>query len=473
MAWATECVRTMNKLWLRLAISFLAVSLLVIGVVAVVLRGSVESSFGEYVNISNRARFGSDLVAELESHYAESGSWTSVGALLPGRGGGQGTGSDSGDGQSGRGAQVYLADTTGVIVASSQTDWIGLPLNVIGPSRQIDLTVEGQRVGILGEQTPGTIALTEAENQFLQETTNGLLLTGFAAGLVAVVLGIGLSFSLTRPLQKLTERISHWRLSDEPKSLLIAGTDEIRRLGAAFNDLLARLSEGEAQRQRMSADIAHELRTPVTVMRGHLEAMMDGVYPLDTAHLAVAYDQVLHLARLVEDLRLLTQAEAGKLSLNTSAVDLNRVIRAAVERFAPLAVDESITISTSLPDTPAAVCADPHRVQQVLDNLLNNAVRHTPLGGQIDLQVTMLSESIQVSITNQTLSVLSDDQIAHLFNRFWRSADARERDTGGSGLGLAITRELLRLQGGDIHAERVDSGLRLVLSLPSVRPSAK
>lgn len=455
----------MNRLWPRLAVSFLAVTLLVIGVVAVVVRGSVESSFGTYVTVSNIARFGGDLVTELERYYADSEGWSGVDVLLPGRGGGQGTGSGSGEGSGTRGAQVFIADANGVILASTQIDWIGQRTEAIGPSRQVDLRVDGRVVGVLGEQTPGTIALMEAESQFLEETTSGLLLIAAAAGLVAVVLGIGLSYSLTRPLQSLTDRISRWRLRAEPEPLTVEGTDEIRRLSAAFTDLLARLAEGEAQRQRMSADVAHELRTPVTVMRGHLEAMMDGVYPMDEAHLAVAYDQVLHLARLVEDLRLLTLAEAGKLPLNLSLFDLNTVVRSAVERFMPLANDASIVITAALPDGPATVCADHHRVQQVLDNLLNNAVRHTPESGQIALTVQAAGESLWVSVTNQTITPLSDDQITHLFDRFWRGEDARERDTGGSGLGLAITRELLRLQGGEIQAERVDNGLRLTFTL--------
>ncbi|MFZ4816489.1 MAG: ATP-binding protein [Phototrophicaceae bacterium] len=441
------------------------VTLLVIAVVAVVVRGSVESSFGEYVAVSNMERLGGDLVAQLEAYYIRSRSWDGVDALFLGRGG-QSNGNGLGQGQGGRGAKVYIADTDGVIVASTQLDWIGQHIDTIGPSRQIEVYVDERTVGILGEQTPGTLAQNEAERRFLAETTNGLLLTGVAAGLVAVGLGIGLSYSLTRPLQKLTDRISRWRLRDAPEPLLIEGTDEIRRLGAAFNDLLTRLAEGEQQRQRMSADVAHELRTPVTVMRGHLEAMMDGVYPLDALHLAVAYDQVLHLVRLVEDLRLLTQAEAGKLPLNPSPFDLKLLIQAAVERFAPLAADESIRITTHLPNMPAIIYADPHRVQQVLDNLLNNAVRHTSTQGKIEVEVTTKDKAVQVAITNQTGKQLSDDQITHLFDRFWRGEDARERDTGGSGLGLAITRQLLHLQGGDIYAARVDGGLRLVFTLP-------
>ncbi len=457
----------MNKLWMRLAVSFLAVTLAVIALVAVIVRGSIESSFGDYVNASNAARFGGDLMRALEDYYRENVTWQGVETLLPGHGGGQGTGNGQGSGQNSgtRGAQVFIADNSGVIVASTQADWLGQTADDIGATRRVALTVDGRTVGTLGEQTPGALALNEAEQRFLTDITGGLTLTALGVGVVALVLGIVFSYSLTRPLHQLTERISHWKLRDTSAPLEIRGTDEIRRLGAAFNDLLARLAEGEALRQRMSADVAHELRTPVTVMRGHLEAMMDGVYPMDTAHLAVAYDQVLHLARLVEDLRLLTQAEAGKLPLTPHTFDVIPLIQAAVERFAPLTQDRVLQVETRFPPTPAPVHADPHRLQQVLDNLLSNAVRHTPTGGRLGVMVTHEGGAVTVSISNQSETPLTDAQVAHLFDRFWRGEDARARDSGGSGLGLAITRELLRVMGGDIHAHRTPDGLTLTFRL--------
>lgn len=454
----------MNKLWLRLAISFLILTLLVLGAVAWVVSASIEASFSQYVSASNQERLGGDLITALENYYAEHESWEGVETLLPGHSGGQGSGAGAGGDR--RGAQIFVTDITGLIVAATQSDWLGMPAQDIGQSRQYDLMLDGSIIGTLGEQTPGTVALNQAESRFLQDTTNGLLITGIVAAVVTLLVSIALAYSLTRPLRHLTEQISAWRLPDKEGKIQARGTDEIRQLGSAFNDLLARLREGENQRQRMSADIAHELRTPVTVMRGNLEAMMDGVYPLDTAHLAVAYDQVLHLARLVEDLRLLTQAEAGRLPLHPTQFDLTQMIQAAVERFLPLTTDQNIQIITRLPDDPALAYADPHRVQQVLDNLLNNAVRHTPNEGSIDVYVQPMGQQVTVSITNQTEAQLSDDQITHLFERFWRGQDARERDTGGSGLGLAITRELLRLQGGEIQARRAAQGLQMVLHFP-------
>lgn len=459
-------MRKLNTLWLRLAISFLIVTLLVITAVAWVVRTSVESSFGDYVNVSNMARFDGDLVSALENHYVEHNDWANVGTLLPARGGGQGirVGEEPDEVQNPRGAQLFVANTDGMIVAATQPDWVEMAIADIGPSRQVDLAVDGKVIGTLGEQTPGTVALNAAERRFLQETTDGLLLTGLIAGLIAFVLSIGLSYSLTRPLQHLTDRITAWRLQEEKIPVRLQGTEEIRRLAVAFDDLLARLAAGEAQRQQMSADIAHELRTPVTVMRGHLEAMMDGVYPLDTAHLVVAYDQVLHLARLVEDLRLLTQAEAGRLPLNPSMVEINSVVEKSIERFGPLIHDHEINLATHLSAEPLTVLVDPHRIQQVLDNLLSNALRHTLPNGEIIIRTYQAERQVVVSIFNQSEQLLTDAQITQMFDRFWRGEN--DRNAGGSGLGLSITRELLRLQGGDIQAERESQGLTVTFVLP-------
>jgi signal transduction histidine kinase len=457
-------MHSINTLWLRLALSFLIVTLLVIASVAVIVQGSVAANFSQYVSVSNMARFGGDLVTELEAYYSSNGGWEGVEMLLPGRGGGQGGGSES----SQRGAQVFITDTNGVVAAASVPEWIGQDVAAVGVSRQLDLVVAGRVVGTLGEQTPGTVALNEAEQRFLQDTASGLIWTGIISGLVAVALGIILSYSLTRPLQQLTDRISQWQPQAGASQITIGGTEEVQQLATAFDNLQSRLVAGETQRQRMSADVAHELRTPVTVMRGHLEAMMDGVYPLDAAHLAVAYDQVLHLARLVEDLRLLTQAEAGRLPLNLAKVDMTSVIRAAVDRFAPLVQEGGITMTADLPNEPAMVQADAMRIQQVMDNLLSNAIRHTPDSGRITIHVKPAASSIEVGIYNQSAAPLTDEQIAHLFDRFWRGEDARARDTGGSGLGLAITRELLRSQGGGIQATRAGDGIALNFHLPAV-----
>lgn len=455
----------MNKLWFRLSLSFVLVTLIALGAVAWMVRDSVETRFGQYVNVSNIARFGGNLVADLEAYYAERGDWEGAEALFSARGGGQGLGRGAAEAAE-RGAQIFVADAAGDIIAATQPDWVGASVGSIGHSRRVNLQVDGQVVGILGEQTPGGAALDDAESRFLRDTFNVLMRTALIAGMLAFVVGIALAYSLTRPLQRLTDAIRRWQLGSTVTMPVVGGTDEIQHLHGAFNDLLMRLREEEASRQRMSADVAHELRTPVTVMRGHLEAMMDGVYPMDTAHLGIAYNQVLHLARLVEDLRLLTLAEARRLPLNSSHFDLAEAIRSAMERFTPLFEDGDIRTTLTLPDERLIVYADQNRIQQVLDNLLSNAIRHTPAEGELTVEAVDNDSGVMVSITNAVQQPLDDDHIAHLFDRFWRGEDARQRDMGGSGLGLAITAELLRLQAGDIHAHREPHGLRLTFTLP-------
>ncbi|MBE0690972.1 MAG: HAMP domain-containing histidine kinase, partial [Anaerolineae bacterium] len=244
----------------------------------------------------------------------------------------------------------------------------------------------------------------------------------------------------------------------------VQGTVEVRELAVAFNQMAGDLAAADEQRQRMAADVAHELRTPVSVLRGHLEAMMDGVYPLDNAHVAVAYDQSLHLARLVEDLRLLTMAEHGRLSLHRESTAPLDLAEAAVARFAPLAQDGDVSLRHEIaPDLPA-LDVDAGRIRQVIDNLLSNAVRHTDAGGSIALTVKRESSAVVFSVRNT--GVLPPDQAAHVFDRFWRADAARQADSGGSGLGLAIARQLVRLHGGDLWVETAANETAFSFQLP-------
>ncbi len=454
----------MNRLWLRLALSFLIVTWLVVGVVALMVSASVQSNFSDYVLKTNIARFGQDLVAQVEAYYTANGTWEGSGTLLPERGGGSGSGGGGGS-QEVRGAQLFIADSGGIVVAATQPDWVGQPLATLGTTRNIDIRVNGRLVGILGEQTPGSLVIDEAEQQFSQETTSGLLLTALFGGVAAFLLGILVSYSLTRPLQRLTDAVSDWTVHDLGQQVVVSGTDEMRRMAGAFNTLSGRLGEGEQARRQMAADIAHELRTPVTIMRGHLEAMMDGVYPLDTAHLGVAYDQVLHLNRLVEDLRLLTLAEAGHLPLNQARLKLVTLIQQAAERFEPLAQDAGITLEVEIPDSLPDVYADSHRLLQVFDNLLTNALRHTPEKGRIAVRAKQTADTIKVSVFNSGQPI-PPEQAARLFDQFWRADEARKRDAGGSGLGLAISRELVRLHGGEMVCEPAPDGACFTFTLP-------
>jgi signal transduction histidine kinase len=461
----------MRKLWVRLSLSFLLVTWLAIGLAALLIRGAVVSGFDQYVASSEAARFGPGLVEALEAYYAANGTWAGADDLLAaGRGHGEGAGGGDGGGANAgeRGAQAFVAGLDGIVAAASRPDLVGQPVADVGSVRMLDLVVNGAVVGALGAQTPGAQAIVQAEQRFLEDTSAVLGAAAILGGVLAFAAGLLVAYSLTRPLARLTESIARWRPDGPQAPVPITGTEEIQRLGRSFNALLARLAAGEALRRRMAADVAHELRTPLTVMRGHTEAMLDGVYPLDAEHIAVVHDQTLHLGRLVEDLRLLTLAEAGQLDLHPQPVDLHTLLDAAVQRFAPLVSDAGLRITVALASDLPPVLADPQRLQQVIDNLLGNAVQYTPGGGRIAVEAREKADGVHLTLRNPAPD-LSQADVASLFDRFWRAEDARGRASGGSGLGLAIAQELLRIQRGRISASLEAGDLALALVLPVAR----
>ena len=447
----------MNRLWVRLALGFLVVTWAVLGVVALVVYSSVQSSFRQYVNERDAALFGQPLIDDLINYYRTTGAWDGVQAILgqPGRGRGVG----------GRGPQTYVATPDGTIVAATDTTWVGQSFEAIGPSRTTSLLMDGKQIGILGQQTPGYQALDQAEHQFTTQVNQGLIYAGVVTTLLALALGLLLALSLTRPLRRLAERLALWTPATVGEQVPVEGSAEVRQLAGEFNAMSLRLADAERTRQHMAADVAHELRTPVTVLRGHLEAMMDGVYPLDQEHVAVAYEQTLHLSRLVEDLRLLTQAEAGRLPLKLEQMDPRDFVTQSLSRFEPLAQDVGIALSgASAADLPA-IQADRARLLQVFDNLLTNALRHTPEDGQIRLDAMRAGNRVRFVVANT--GEIDAETATHLFDRFWRADDARSRDAGGSGLGLAITRQIVLIHGGEIHVESGGGETRFVIDLPA------
>jgi len=459
----------MNRLWVRLALGFLIVAWLAIGLLALVVRVTTEERFRNYLQQRDSALLDAVMIGDLEAYYAQYGTWEGAEALLPGnRGGGgnDGAGNQQGRGWgASRGSQVFIADPSGTVIVSTDPARAGEQLDDDTLAAATRLEVDGAQVGWLAQETPGTQALGEAEDRFLDDTTFSLGVAALGAALLSVTLGMVIAWQLTRPLRTLREAAHDLAAGELGRQVQTNGTAEISELGAAFNRMSRDLAAGQHMRQRMAANIAHELRTPVSVLRGHLEAMLDGVFPLDSQHLAVAYDRTIHLARLVDDLRLLTRAEAGQLSLNRVVIPADKLARQAVESFGPLALDSQVTLEHTISDGLPAVRVDVDRLQQVLGNLLTNALRHTPPGGTIALDVARVGGHVRFAVCN-TGEGLTPEQAAQVFTPFWRAEDARERDNGGSGLGLAITQTLVELHGGQIRVDSAANTVTFTFELP-------
>ncbi|GAB4418870.1 MAG: ATP-binding protein [Anaerolineae bacterium] len=457
----------MNRLWVRLSLAFLSVAWLSIAVIAVVVNATTGRTFRQYLNRRDSSFFDAESVARLETFYAENGSWAGVDALLPGP---KGSGSEHGTGQGrGRagGAQALIVDASGVVVAATDPAQIGTRPDSAALDGGVALYVGGEQVGWLVPQTPGAQALGEAEQFFLDQTTRALALAAIGAALCATLAGGALSWQLSRPVRTLTRATNSLAGGQLGQQVPLHGPDELVALAEAFNRMSRDLAEGESLRRRMAADIAHELRTPVSVLRGHLEAMLDGVYPLNTEHLAVAYDRTLHLARLVDDLRLLTRAEAGQLPLQKVRVAPAELVTRLLDSFAPLALDAGLTLTRDIAPNLPDLLVDADRLQQVLSNLLTNALRHTDPGGHIAVSVNRTGGAVRVAVTNSG-TPLSPEEAAQVFTPFWRAEEARARDRTGSGLGLAISQQLVALHGGRLWVETGAESTTFVFTIPIV-----
>ena len=267
----------------------------------------------------------------------------------------------------------------------------------------------------------------------------------------------------TRPLGNLIEAVGRVEGGDYAVRVEARGPRPMRAFIKSFNGMVTRLQTNEEQRRAMLADVTHELRTPITVIQGNLEGMLDGIYPPDEAHLQTILDETHVLARLIDDLRTLAQAESGMLKLQHEPVDLGVVIAEVLASFSPTADRAKVTLQRELQGQLPSIEADPIRVREVLVNLLGNALRYTPAGGSITITATQENSPARISITvSDTGRGIAPELLPHVFDRF-----AKSRDSMGSGLGLAIARQLVDAHGGEISAaSTLGQGTTIRFSLP-------
>jgi signal transduction histidine kinase len=256
------------------------------------------------------------------------------------------------------------------------------------------------------------------------------------------------------------------RVADGDLSIRVRerGAREARALARAFNAMTSRLEAGEEQRRRLLADVSHELRTPLSVVQGNLEALVDGVHPADEAHLVAILDETKVLSRLVEDLRTLSLAESGALTLHGEAIDVGLLVREMVDSFGSQAQPAGVKIDAQVPSGLPHVDADPVRAREILTNLIANALRYTPGGGRVTVEARATDASVAIEVRD-TGAGIAPDHIGRIFDRFYKSAESR-----GAGLGLAIAKQLVEAHGGEISATSVlGEGTEIRFTLPVER----
>lgn len=276
--------------------------------------------------------------------------------------------------------------------------------------------------------------------------------------LVGILVGTLSSWGLTVPLNNLSIAARAIGSQDLTQRIEVKGSSEVREVAEAFNAMAEALEEAEDLRNNMLADIAHELRTPLTVIQGNLRAILDDVYELDKVEVARLYDQTRQLSRLVDDLHDLALLEGNQFSLNKQEQNLGEIIRDAAGIYQPIFDDQEVNLALKLDENVPPVVVDRARITQCLNNLLNNALNHTPTGGEVCLSTAAQDGSVLLSVAD-TGTGIPAQHLPHIFNRFYRVDSDRNRQTGGSGLGLAITEALVQAHGGEIKVESAGKGM--------------
>ncbi len=448
----------MRSLSYKLILAFLIVSLSGTALLAVLAGRLTVSEFGDFIIDQRR----DDLAQTLGEEYQQQGSWMNIEGRPPFAGRPPGGMRDFGPG-----GRFTLVDADGHVVLPGGGHAHGKKIPQPELANGTPILVEGQVVGtLLG--SAGPLRFTNpAGLEFVGRVNRTLILSALGATAVALLLGVTLARTLTRPLRELTAATRAVAAGDLSRRVQVPSRDELGDLASAFNQMTIELTHARNLRQQMTADIAHELRTPISVILGHVDALDEGVLPPTEETFRILREETTRLERLVDDLRTLSQADAGELSLLPRRVAPEALVRRAAAAHEPLARSKQITLRLEVDPEAPQIMVDPDRLAQVLDNLLANALRHTPERGEIALLAVGTPEGVEILIQDTGPGIPEED-LDRVFDRFYRPETSRSRSSGGSGLGLAIAKSIVQAHGGDIRAERAPSGgTAIVVRLPA------
>jgi len=431
----------------------LAVVTVGVGVVFVLADRAVDRSF-RTLNLELGAAHARDVKSVFENYYRQRGSWAGVQTVL-------------GDPANTMGGlhELVIVDAKRRVIAAGNPGLRGARIAAEELRAELKLRTGSRVVAFLVPVEALEVA-SGPERTFRSAVRRAILTAGMIAALVALTLAVLLVRQLTRPLGRLAAAAERVAGGDLRQEVSVESKDEIGSLAGSFNDMSRALDRSEQLRRRLIADIAHELRNPLAVLKADLQALLDGVYPLTKTEIASLQDEALLLEHLVDDLRTLSLADAGELILRRESADLVAILRRFAASRHALVSAKGLTLDLDVPATSVIVSIDADRVRQVLTNLFTNAVRHTPEGGRITIAAQEAGNEVRVTVAD-TGPGIAVAELGDVFERFWRADEARARETGGSGLGLAIARQLVEAHGGRIHAEnRPEGGARFVFSLP-------
>jgi len=351
------------------------------------------------------------------------------------------------------GRDIVVADVKGKIVADSRGVSVGRQIGdeALGSSAYPLETGDGTKIGTLYIVDPFTLGISSLENVFVRNITIQTLWTAMVVVIFALLLGLLLSRRITIPLQELSTAIHKVAQGELNVRVRPRGDRELVSLGQDFNLMASKLRDQEDNRRRLMSDIAHELRTPLALLRGQLEGVQSGRVEFSETNISGLVDETIRLSRLVKDLETISQAESGYLRLSVEEFEAADLL----EKLSPVRMaieDQGLNFTTKIDHNIKVIKADPNRLLQILINLLSNAMRYSEAGQEIVLSMARQNRGILFSIQDNGPGI-APEHLPYVFDRFYRADESRSSSSGGRGLGLAIARSYTEAHGGRIWVE--------------------
>ncbi|HEX9012734.1 MAG TPA: ATP-binding protein [Anaerolineaceae bacterium] len=468
----------LKSLYWKLTLAFVLVALVTAGLVALFIRLTNADRLTQLIQDQQR----SSLQTALTSYYTTNGSWSGIeqnwqqvqtSSFPPASAqGGTQTASNRPPGDHGPRSLFGLADTQGnVLISANPNEPVGMKVSANVLKAGTPITVNGTQVGTIlaNNQPPG---FNPQETQFLNRTNEALVYAMLGALALALLIGVLLSRALTHPLQALTRAAQSITRGQLEQQVKVNSNDELGQLAVAFNRMSQEVSRVNLLRRQMTADIAHDLRTPLTVISGYIESMRDGVLKPTPQRLSLIYSEIERLQNLVGDLRMLSMADAGELPLNPQDLSPQALLERTASLFRHQAEQQGVTIHVRAGEDLPAMRVDEARMMQVMGNLISNSLRYTPEGGKIMLSAASNGTGIEIDVED-TGSGIAEEELPYIFDRFHRADKSRHSETGESGLGLAIVKALVESHGGSVTAESAaQQGTIIHLKFPQAQAAA-
>lgn len=445
----------MRSVALKLTLAFLAVGILGAVLVGVFVSIRTQREFDRFIFDNSQQ----PAIAALSDYYRTHGGWDGVDRAI--------LNASERWWRTDRPILVTVTDARGVVVfGGPDPKRLGTQVPDRSLRRGIPIEVDGKAAGyLIFDFFEDRRAPDAPENLFVSALNRGIVMAALAAIVAALALGALLARTLARPIRELTSATQRIAEGELGLQVPVRTADELGELATSFNRMSADLEKARAMRRQMTADIAHDLRTPLSVILGYTEALSDGKLRATPAIAHTLHQEALHLNHLIDDLRTLSLADAGELSLYQDRIAPEALIERAVAAYSMQAEQQGIALRTEISPGLPAVYVDTQRMAQVLGNLVSNALHHTRAGGTITLAAAQDSSAVQIAVADTGEGIAPED-LAHIFERFYRGDQARQA-SGASGLGLSIARSIVEAHGGSISVESaVGQGSTFTVHLP-------